>query len=117
MAFDKTKLEVLHRGTIGGMALANYDTATPNHGRGTGLPVSSAAEDGLGQGTGAEANDISRDAYFPAGEVPRGGLIVFVTAKTLATTPSSARSSTIFRVYHDAGVVKSVDIGSVQVVA
>ena len=119
MAFDKTKLEVLHRGTIGGMALANYDTATPNHGRGTGLPVSSAAQDALAVGTGTlTGDDITADNYFPAGEIPNGGLIVFVTGRT--NTGVATRTSTILRVYHSttSGTpVKSADIGTNRLVA
>ena len=118
MAFDKTKLEVLHRGTVGGMALANYDTATPNHGRG-GNTTQPADTDYIPTSTAdtiTGADSITGNNFFPASEVPNGGLVVFVTARTGGTAGSSTtRSSGVIRVYHsaDANVeTKGVDLGS-----
>ena len=114
MAFDKTKFEVLHRGTVGGMALASYNTNTPNHGRGAGAPAPAANLDYLGADVAGNTGDrILDDDYFPASEVPASGLIVFVEARSVGTLNSNVRATATVRVYHSGDDVKAVSQGTI----
>ena len=69
MAFQKDKLEYLHRSTEGGTSLASY---TPD-------------VDGfvIGSGDGANGDNVlTAGGYWDAADIPLNGLIVFVVAKT-----------------------------------
>lgn len=73
MAFDKTKLEVIHRGTVGGIAYASYDAGNDYF-----------SGSGIGGGTGVDDN-INADGYFNDAEVPNKGMVIEVIGKARLT--------------------------------
>ena len=83
MAFQKDKLEYLHRSTEGGTSLASY------------TPDGDAFTTGA---SGTPTDNLTSGGYWDAADIPLNGLIVFVVARTSTISTGTTLQQATIRV-------------------